>query len=86
MAAGLPLLFIGPAESTLAAMIRRFQCGWELRCGDASGLVALLRELRGRRDLVVEAGERARQAFLRHYDKPVGVQRLCDVIGLTHAA
>jgi colanic acid biosynthesis glycosyl transferase WcaI len=85
MAAGLPILFIGPAESTVAAMIRRFHCGWELRCGDSRALVSLLRELHAGRELVIEAGARARQAFLEHYDKPVGVQRVCDVIGLTHA-
>jgi glycosyltransferase involved in cell wall biosynthesis len=85
MAAGLPILFIGPAESTVAAMIRRFQCGWELRCGDSRRLASLLRDLQADRTLVVEAGARARQAFLEHYDKPVGVQRVCDVIGLTHA-
>lgn len=85
MAAGLPILFIGPAESTVAAMIRRFQCGWELRCGDTAGLVSLLRELHASREQVVHAGLRSRQAFLEHYDKPVGVQRVCDVIGLTAA-
>jgi glycosyltransferase involved in cell wall biosynthesis len=86
MAAGLPILFIGPAESTVAAMIRRFQCGWELRCGDSGGLADLLRQLRRSRGQVAEAGARARQAFLQHYDKPVGVQRVCNVLGLTEAA
>jgi colanic acid biosynthesis glycosyl transferase WcaI len=86
MAAGLPILFIGPAESTVAAMIRRFGCGWEVRCGDCEQLISLMRELDASRDLVVEAGARARQAFLEHYDKPVGVQRVCNVLGLTHAA
>jgi len=86
MAAGLPILFVGPAESTVARMIRRFECGWELRCGDSDGFVRLLRELERRRELVVEAGARAREAFLAHYDKPVGVQRVCNVLGLTQAA
>lgn len=86
MAAGLPILFIGPAESTVAAMIRRFRCGWELRCGENEKLIGLLEELNGNRDLIAEAGERARQAFLEHYDKPVGVRRVCDVLGLTRVA
>jgi len=85
MAAGLPILFIGPAESTVAAMIRRFQCGWELRCGESCQLVDLLDRLQRNRELIAEAGARAREAFLEHYDKPVGVQRVCNVIGLTHA-
>ncbi len=86
MAAGLPILFVGPAESTVAAMIRKFQCGWELRCGDSAGLVRLLRNLQRDRGRVVEAGARAREAFLEHYDKPVGVQRVCNVLGLTQTA
>jgi colanic acid biosynthesis glycosyl transferase WcaI len=85
MAAGLPILFIGPAESTVAAMIRRFRCGWELRCGDSAQLVELLDQLERHREWIAEAGARARQAFLEHYDKPVGVQRVCSVIGLAAA-
>jgi glycosyltransferase involved in cell wall biosynthesis len=86
MAAGLPILFIGPAESTVAAMIRRFGCGWELRCGEDRKLVDLLRELQQNRGSITEAGARSRAAFVEHYDKPVGVRRVCNVLGLTHAA
>jgi len=85
MAAGLPILFIGPAGSTVAAMIRRFRCGWELRCGESAQLVELLDQLERHREWIAEEGARARQAFLEHYDKPVGVQRVCSVIGLTAA-
>jgi glycosyltransferase involved in cell wall biosynthesis len=85
MAAGLPILFIGPAESTVAAMIRRFRCGWELRCGDSAQLVDLLETLERNREWIAEAGARARQAFLEHYDKPVGVQRVCSLIGIGQA-
>jgi glycosyltransferase involved in cell wall biosynthesis len=85
MAAGLPILFIGPAESTIAAMIRRFQCGWELRCGDSTALVDLLNRLSLDRTLIVEAGARAREAFEEHYDKPIGVKRICQVLGFSGA-
>jgi glycosyltransferase involved in cell wall biosynthesis len=85
MAAGLPILFVGPAQSTVAAMIRRFQCGWEIRCGDSAGLTSLLDMLNQNRELVEEAGARSREAFLRHYDKPVGVERACNALGLTTA-
>ena len=86
IAAGLPILFIGPAESTVAAMIRRFRCGWELRCGDSAELIGLLHHLATNRALIEDAGARARQAFLMHYDKPAGVRRVCDALGLTQAA
>jgi colanic acid biosynthesis glycosyl transferase WcaI len=86
MAVGLPVLYIGPAASTVAEMIRRFQCGWELRCGDSRQLVLLLQRLLRNRELIQEAGARSRQAFLDHYDKSAGVERVCNVIGLTRAA
>jgi colanic acid biosynthesis glycosyl transferase WcaI len=85
MAVGLPVLYIGPAASTVAEMIRRFQCGWELRCGDSQQLVLLLQRLLRNRELIQEAGARSRQAFLDHYDKSAGVERVCNVIGLTRA-
>ncbi|MEO7649580.1 MAG: glycosyltransferase family 4 protein, partial [Bryobacteraceae bacterium] len=39
MAAGLPLLFIGPASAQPARVLSRYQCGWQLECGDSAGLV-----------------------------------------------
>ncbi|MDQ2777579.1 MAG: glycosyltransferase family 4 protein [Acidobacteriota bacterium] len=81
LAAGRPVLFIGPAASTVCEIIRRFRCGWHLECGDSEGLVLLLRLLAEDRSQVVNAAYRARQAFLAHYDRPLGVSRICDVIG-----
>jgi glycosyltransferase involved in cell wall biosynthesis len=82
MAAGRPVLFIGPASATPARTIERFQCGWHVENGDVEGLTALLQVLAASPSLVRQAGERARAAFLQNFDLPVGVARLMDLLGL----
>lgn len=81
LAAGRPVLFIGPQESTAAAIIRRFGCGWHISNGDVTSLIGLLRQLSADKTLVERAGQRAREAFLGHYDRPAGVSRIVDLIG-----
>ena len=82
IAAGLPLLFIGPVGSTAANLIRRFDCGWHVRCGDSRTLSRLLARLADDRDEVREKGRRARSAFLENYDRPIGVERICRLMGM----
>ena len=81
MAAGRPMIFIGPPQATPARIIRRFDCGWQIDPGDATGLVALLHHLDENRGLIHAAGDRARQALLEHYDRPIGVARIAAVLG-----
>jgi colanic acid biosynthesis glycosyl transferase WcaI len=81
MAAGRPLLFIGPREATAARIIERFACGWQVDPGDASGLVALLRLLAASPHLAVDAGLRARRAFIENYDLPLGVSSILEIVG-----
>jgi colanic acid biosynthesis glycosyl transferase WcaI len=72
LAAGRPVLFIGPAQSTPARIIRRFGCGWELRCGEDAALAELLQRLANNPQQVLEAGQRARRALEQHFDLPYG--------------
>ncbi len=83
LAAGRPVLFIGPAEATPARILRQFGCGWHVRCGDTAGLAVLLQTLAGNPALVREAGVRARAALLAHFDLPLGVARLSEMLGVT---
>lgn len=85
MAAGRPLLYIGPREATPARIIERFNCGWQVDPGDSAGLAALLVKLESRRDLIIEAGGRARQAFEQYYDRPAGAARICKILDLGSA-
>ncbi|MEK7407829.1 MAG: glycosyltransferase family 4 protein [Acidobacteriota bacterium] len=80
MAAGRPVLFIGPRQATPARIIGRFACGWQIDPGDSAGLVALLAVLADNPNLVREAGRRARHAFLENYTVQLGVARIADVL------
>jgi glycosyltransferase involved in cell wall biosynthesis len=85
MAAGRPILYIGPREATPACIIGRFHCGWQIDPGDTNALITLLELLASNPGLVREAGARGRNAFLQHYDLPIGVARICSILGVTQA-
>ena len=80
LAAGRPILFIGPASSTPAELIREHACGWHIESGDAAGAVSLLRHLAAQPELVIEAGRRARRLFELFYDTPKGAARVADLL------
>ncbi len=83
MAAGRPVLFVGPAESTVAEIVNRFECGWQIDNGDAAGIVELLKLLANEPFLVEAGGRRARTAFEENYDRPLGVARICSHLGIS---
>ncbi len=63
LAAGLPVLYVGPAGSNVDEAITRFEAGRSLREGDVDGVVEAVRELRGD----TKARTRAREAFETAY-------------------
>jgi glycosyltransferase involved in cell wall biosynthesis len=81
LAAGRPILFIGPRQATPASIIRQFNCGWHVDCGDVSALTELLLHLARHPEEVSLAGRNARGALLQHYDLPVGVERIASILG-----
>jgi glycosyltransferase involved in cell wall biosynthesis len=83
MAAGRPILFIGPKNSTAARIIRTFGCGWHVDNGQTDDVACLLEFLSRNPELVRLAGERAHQAFLARFDRPIGLLRLCTILGVT---
>ncbi|MGD1072137.1 MAG: glycosyltransferase family 4 protein [Bryobacteraceae bacterium] len=80
LAAGRPVLFIGPRESTTARVIARYGCGWQIDCGDVGGLTALLRCLNDNKELISAASARAHQAFIGHYQRSIGVARVAAIL------
>ena len=71
LAAGLPVLYVGPAGSNVDEAIQRHQCGNSLRHGDSAGLVAAVRALRRDED----APARARKAFEEAYSDAATLPR-----------
>jgi colanic acid biosynthesis glycosyl transferase WcaI len=80
LAAGRPVLFIGPKQATPARIIREFNCGWNVPVGDVRGLIELLHHLASNREEVALAGVRARQTLLEHFDMPLGIARLTSFL------
>ena len=85
MAAGRPILYIGPGEATPARIIERFECGWHIEPGDTAGLIGLLYRLSYDREEIERRGSRARAAFEANYDRPIGVRRVAEIIGATES-
>ena len=82
MAAGRPVLYIGPGTATPALVIRRFDCGWHFECDDVEGVSRLLSHLLGHLGEVRQKGKRGREAFEEHYDTRAGVARICNALGV----
>ncbi len=81
LAAGRPILFIGPANAMPARIIRNFNCGWHIPVGDVQQATQLLLHLIDHRDEIYAAGARGRQALLENFDLPLGVARIAEIIG-----
>lgn len=86
MAAGRPFIFIGPREATPALLIGDHRCGWHIEPGDSDGLVALLELLAKSPNLIRVAGIRAREAFLREYDLPIGTANILQILTPTQVS
>ncbi len=82
MAAGRPVLYVGPRTATPARLLDRHDCGWRIEPGNPDGMVRLLHRLEQDRGLLREAGARARTAFEQYYDRPIGVGRILSILGL----
>ena len=82
MAAGRPILYIGPQDATPARIIDRFDCGWQVDPGDFKTLIALFDHLSASPHVVRDAGARARESFLKFYGLPIGVARISSILGV----
>ena len=81
MAAGRPLLYIGSRRATPARIIERFHCGWFIEAGASDQLVDLLTRLAQRPNEVRDAGDRARRAFVDHFDRPLALATIITFLG-----
>jgi glycosyltransferase involved in cell wall biosynthesis len=77
LAAGLPIVYVGPRGSNVDEAIQRFGCGSSLRHGDVDGLVAAVRALR----TDDASRRRARQAFDEAYCDTAVLPQLDAVLG-----
>ncbi len=80
MAAGRPVIFVGPADADTAVQVREADMGFVLDVDDADGLVAAIRKLADDPALVRRLGDNARSRFLEHFEKDVCCRRWADLL------
>ena len=85
MAAGRPIVFVGPEHCEPADTIRNAGCGFTLPPGDASALVSSLEMLASEPSLARRMGERARSSFIAHYEQRLCCRQWCGLIEETLA-
>lgn len=77
MAAGRPVLFLGPERSHIGDILREYPIGWRISHGDVQGAVEMIRSVKNLdREELAKMGQTARQAVDRMYTK----QRLCGAV------
>jgi colanic acid biosynthesis glycosyl transferase WcaI len=72
-AAARPTLFVGDVDGEIPRILKRFQCGYAVATGDATGLVACIRELRANPERSLSYGLNARRALEEYFDRSIAV-------------
>jgi glycosyltransferase involved in cell wall biosynthesis len=80
MAAGRPMIFIGPDESEVAALIRESHCGFVVRPGDPKAAADAVRMCYRDRSLCEQKGLAAREYFDRYGDRPRATAQFLQVL------
>jgi len=80
MAAGRPVVFIGPGGSEAAKAIAEAECGYVLENGDASGLKNALLQLKDNVELARHMGTNSRMSFERNFNRRLITRRYFDLI------
>ena len=81
MAAGRPILLLGPPSCHATDILRNHNIGWHIAHGDVNGAVEMLREIRHtQRERLEEMGRTARELVRRHYSRNVLRNRFCDEV------
>jgi putative colanic acid biosynthesis glycosyltransferase WcaI len=80
LAAGLPLVYIGPPEGRSAELIAHHGVGVGAANRDAAGLAAGIRRLQHDPGLRREMGQRARRVFDERFSRAAALERHCQLI------
>jgi len=80
MAAGRPMIFIGPKQSESAMVIGEAKCGHVINPGDVEGGVSALMTYYHYREEIERQGQAARQYFERHYERATATQSFLQVL------
>ena len=79
LAAGQPVLFIGPQNSETAQVVSEVRCGGTFAHGDAASVAKYIERLAAQPVEVRLMGERARRAFENQYDRRISTARFAGI-------
>ena len=83
LAAGRPILALGPRRSHIADMVREHDLGWHVEHGDVDAAVSALTQLADApRESLRAFGTRARTLIRERYDKSRLLDQFCALLDL----
>lgn len=81
MAIGRPILLLGPENCWLAALIRKYELGWQVEHGDIAGTVRLMGQIITMPGAELDQmGNRARQLTEKEYSRTLLLHRFSDIL------
>ena len=79
LAAGRPVLFIGPRGSEASTLLSEAQCGYSVQPGDTQGALQALLAVYKDRALLEKQGQAARLYFSRRFDRNIATKNFHQV-------
>jgi len=81
MAARRPVVYLGPQQSPIGAIVTRFDIGWHVEHGDMPGMISALRDITDASEENLAAkGRRARETLDNHFSQNGILNRFCAVL------
>ncbi len=74
LAAGKPVLWVGPRDSACVSILHEHECGFEVAAGDSAALVDAIQRLAADRSTARQMGDRGREVYRAKYS----VQSACN--------
>jgi len=85
MAAGRPVLYLGPQSSHCGELVNRAECGWVVAHGDMPAVIAAIAEARAMGcDARAAMGARGAEVIRRDYSADATIRRISDIVEASH--
>ncbi len=86
LAAGRPVLFVGPTDGEIARLLAREQCGVAVGPADGAALAKVVAEWRDRPERCAQLGRQARATYEKHFTFEAALARWEDILRRAAAA
>lgn len=80
MASGRPFIYLGSENGEIGQIAQAAQCGYSIWSGDVEALRSLILDLSKNVSQLQEHGAKAREYFLKHFDRKLATARYYDML------